>query len=113
MAFVATGANQNVWLLRLGDMAKGHGRNLLSANIAMLVIPSARLNGKAAGIICATLEWNENPVSSLNRIPPASASTALHLCNHRVGFGSLGSKCGKRVASWNPALHPQILRKFR
>jgi len=113
MPLVASGAKQNVWLLRLGNVAKSHGWNLLSANIAMLVIPSARLNGESARIVRAAVERHQNPVATLNWKPPAAASTLLNFSDHGVRCGSVGNKCGKRISSWNPALHPRILQKLR
>ena len=113
MLLEASGTKQNVLLLWLGNVAKNHRGNPLTANVTVLVIPSSGLDGKTAGIISAAIEWHQYAVAILNWKPTAATDTVLHLCDDRVRRGrSAGNKCRERIASRNPALHPLILRQL-
>lgn len=84
---------QEVWKIWLSDVAKCHGWNVLLARVAVLVVPSARLNGESNGVKRASIVWHQYSMPTMNRIPPAATGASLHLSNDWFRIGSVGNKC--------------------
>src|ERR1043166_9043797 len=108
----ASGTKQNIGLLWLGDVAQRHGRNALAARITVLVIPSAWLNDKVAGIISLDLMRDQNAMAAGHGIPATPSGAPLGLRNLKCRFSPVGNKSSQRINGGNPTLHPRIRRKL-